>query len=83
MHAAAQARQQTPYPLHASKLHLNHFVLKAVLPGRGHISHIAPGPRRQHDLVLNQGVLLHCGIYVTTCQPVTGLQAVQTPLNIA
>ena len=59
--------------LNTSKLHLNHFVCQAVLSSRSNVGHVAPGAGRQHDLVLDQGVLLHCGIDVATCQSVPSL----------
>ena len=38
----------------ATKLQLDDFVCEAVLSGRGNIADIAPGPRRQHYLVVQQ-----------------------------
>lgn len=60
--------------LDATKLDLNDLICQAVLPSRGNVGDIAPGPRRQHHPVFQEGVLLHCCINVTACQPVPSLQ---------
>ena len=66
------------YLLDTSKLDLNDFVSQAVLASRGDVGDIAPGPGGEHHSVLNEGVLLHCCIDVTTSQPVPSLYAQST-----
>lgn len=82
MHAlsATAATAATAYLLDPAKLHLNDLVCQAVLSRRGNVGHIAPSPRRQHDLVLDEGVLLHCGIDVPASQPVPCLHVTRTQM---
>lgn len=65
--------QQTDLLL-AAKFKLNDLVCQPILSSRGNIANIAPGARGEHDLVVYEGVFMHCCIDVATCQSVASLQ---------